>query len=292
MDSTDLYLWGHIQFEELDTPKFNELSSSNAVIFREGVAYGGFEYMRLIEATVNEYAATANEPKEWNWLLQNSSPLHRREFIFLVEILKRNKSRLVMERTLPPSRFDYVQVEQTGIQAFFDYESPADAAKVQEQCLALTQGYEQQRERGICRQLLAIDNSAVLTVIGFGHRSIADDIRREGKKVEAHFPYEGYLELFQMKMQEDFRLTGKVDPEIYARAVVELYLRQLIINQPENSAIKQQNNALRYYTNTITNGQIAKLRRNMLETKVRDAASFSRFAEDEGLKSLEDALKS
>ncbi|MBS3168294.1 hypothetical protein J4216_04165 [Candidatus Woesearchaeota archaeon] len=291
--TTKVYLFGHSEFEELDTPILRGLISGvDFVYFECGVASLDDTKLRSKrEFSWNKYSKNG----ELDELLRTrlDKGFHADSGVNFVIDQARNNGKtpnIVFEKYDKPIQ-DYMLLRAKPIESYVRGFPLESVLELQQTFLEKTEYQQQEREDHEARYIESLAGSR-LVLFGAAHVDLVDKI---GESAEVYFPFEDYPISFETKMLQEFRRTGKVNPEFFQKSIMEAIARRSVgVILRDSDSYEKVEILSHYYANTLTTEQIEGFRTYsklmmFLNGRITDGEIFNRYLQEElKLDSVED----
>ena len=219
------YFWAHggpenyNPMDELDTSTFHDLVARAQTLFFEFPS-PDLSVTAALEADINEYLQTQRKPLRlqmaYDFQIRNLKRLSA-EF-FAADLIKGTAKKVVLERTLE-APFDYLKESEKADLVFFE-SSLARALEARREFLAMSEEYQQARDRDVAKQICAFPETTFV-LFGAGHPALAQRVAALGRPTEIHFPYPYYPCSFATQVRTKYRETGVLDQELFLREFAE-----------------------------------------------------------------------
>lgn len=288
------YFWAHggdhtyNPMDQLDTPILRNLMERSEVVFQEFVSWN-LESTAELERDWNTYIRTGDMPSKLKVCISPSNPLE--DYLFIANLMSKGRKRLMLEQ-YPRADFDFVGEDQETNNIF--YESSLERAIAEKEAfLRKAQSYQLERESLVAEKIVMIPQT-VLVIFGAGHPELPQKVALK-KTTEIHYPYAGYPQMYETLMAMQFRVTGKVNPELYCRMQMENMSRNAIYDSGKKYTSRQLDLLAHHYATIMTPEHIVAFKDYMVSSStllVGICASdvFDSYLKKENLPPVEEAV--
>ena len=291
------YLWAHgggrnyNPMDELDTPILRSLVERSEVVFLEFVSWD-LKSTAELERDWNTHIKTGDMPSKLRACISPSNPLE--DYLFLAELMSKGRKKLILEK-YPRADFNFVGEDQETHNVF--YESSLERAiQEKEKFLWKAQPYQIEREKMVTETISTIPNTA-LVIFGAGHPELPQKVSLR-RPTEVHYPYTGYPKsyAYETQMSMQFRITGKVNPELFCKSQMQNMSRNCISDGEKRYTSRQLDLLAHHYATIMTPEQIIGFKNYFISSStllVGICASdiFDSYLRKENLPPVEEIVK-
>ena len=285
------YFWAHSEIEELETQTFLDLVERADVLFVECV-YPSYEIIDKFEKELNDYSQNGISTNEFraNFLTDAIDPM----WPFILQSTKGSDKKYALERTIT-NFFDLNVLKGESDSAFFLYNLDT-SLQMKRDFLSESCEYHIEREKDVAEQILDIPETT-LVLFGTGHPEL-EKLVEHHRTTEIHYPYTEYITGHYInQMHQKFRRTGKIEPELYLRAMMEGIVRKALdVIHGGGLDMVDLNFTIHHYAALFSPDQIVRYKDNLVSCFKSSAGAncgdiFESYLKKESLPPVEQVLE-
>ncbi len=156
--------------------------------------------------------------------------------------------------------------------------------------------YLQNLNQRVTQQILALETSTAALLEYHRQFDVPEFLQREGATIQAVFPTENYPISHEIQMVAQYRRTGRIDDDLYARSMMEFMVEEVLkeISPPKDNQSGKFVPLANFYAQRLTAEEIYGLRGLCIINSERlylSGPTMNRFFRQKGLPSLQESLR-